>query len=124
MNAKVNGTYYLTSELHNGRPLFRKRDDPDTWLRFMKIGNWAISSSARKEANEDNCYAYGGGSSDELPPLAGWSVSDEKNVFQADVGITVEHSAALKSMVSHLVFTILHNSAKGVEGVIDLQQEQ
>jgi hypothetical protein len=70
----VNGAYDLTTELHNGRVLFRKRGDDSVWLRFTKSGHWMVSHVSHKDANNDIGYA----SSDQdqhLPPVSGWGVS-------------------------------------------------
>jgi hypothetical protein len=96
----VNGVYDLTTELHNGRVLFRKRGDDSLCLRFTKDGNWRVSDVSDKDANNTMGYAksLGSGQDQHLPPASGWGVWDGKE-FAADEGISVTLSDALKSMV-------------------------
>jgi hypothetical protein len=96
----VNGVYDLTTELHNGRVLFRKRGRNDLCLRFTKAGNWRVSPVSDKDANNNRGYAksIGCGQDQHLPPASGWGVWDGKE-FAADEGISVTLSDALKSMV-------------------------
>ena len=94
----VNGVFDLTTELHNGRVLFRKRGDASVCLRFAKNNMWMVSPVSDKEANNNVGYARAGSSADHLPPLSGWGVWDGKDMT-ADAGITVTHSEALVSMV-------------------------
>jgi hypothetical protein len=83
-------------ELHNGRALFRKRDDEDVWLMCGSDGEWMVSDTASKDANDLDSYAYAPDSDcDDLPPLSGWRVSDGKG-YVPDDRITVTHSDALK----------------------------
>ena len=88
INAIVNGVFDLTSELYNGRPLFRKRGDETVCLRFAKSSMWVVSTSADKVANNDNASAYANVSGAALPPHSGWHVYDGK-MFHADVGASV-----------------------------------
>jgi hypothetical protein len=92
---KVNGVFDLVPiELHNGRALFRKRDDEDVWLRCARNGDWMVSSTEAKDANNLRGWALAPGSDcDDLPPLSGWYMSDGKG-WAPDDGITVTHSDA------------------------------
>jgi len=56
--AYVNGTYAPTGELHNGKTLFRKVNDPDKWLRYSKNDSWMVSSTSDKDANNNLCWAH------------------------------------------------------------------
>jgi hypothetical protein len=92
----VNGVFDLVPELHNGRPLFRKRDDEDVWLRCARDGDWMVSSTEAKDANNLRGWALAPGSDyEDLPAVSGWRVSDGKG-YAPDNGITVTHSDALK----------------------------
>jgi hypothetical protein len=51
--ASVNGVFAKTGELHNGRPLFQKRGEPQWFLRLCKNGAWAVSSVDLKHADDD-----------------------------------------------------------------------
>jgi hypothetical protein len=101
---KVNGVFDLVPiELHNGRALFRKRDDEDVWLRCASDGDWMVSSTEDKDANSLGGWAFADGSDcDDLPPLSGWFVSDGKG-WAPDDGITVTHSNALKVSIVMVV---------------------
>jgi hypothetical protein len=62
----LNGLYEDTGDLYNGKPLFRKRNDPGgacEWLRFPRNYEWAFSTTASKDANryDDNRYNDGTG---------------------------------------------------------------
>lgn len=47
----LNGVYQPTRDIHNGKPLFQKKDDPDKWLRFDVSQRWAISDTEFKDSN-------------------------------------------------------------------------
>jgi hypothetical protein len=50
--SKVNGIYEPTSEVYNGKLLFKKRDMKDLWLRFeASTSSWMVSSTADKDEN-------------------------------------------------------------------------
>ena len=104
----VNGMYDLTTELHNGRVLFRKRGDDSLWLRYTKMGYWMVSPVANKDANDDLGHALRKCSDQDqhLPPVSGWGVSDGKAIV-ADEGITVTLSDALKSMVRSICCSVV-----------------
>ena len=51
---KVNGVYELTDEIHNGRALFRKKDDNDKWLRYVPNKTWMVSSTSDKDKNNSS----------------------------------------------------------------------
>ena len=48
----VNGTYFPTGTAYNGRPLFRKNEDPNLWLRYVSR-LWVVSGAPNMEANDD-----------------------------------------------------------------------
>jgi hypothetical protein len=108
----VNGVYDLAAaELHNGRALFRKRGDDSVCLRFTKGRHWMVSAVSDKDANNELGYAMSislgykkkkKSQDQHLPPVSGWGVWDGKE-HAADVGITVTHSDAFKSMVRYVM---------------------
>jgi hypothetical protein len=53
----INGMYEATGNLYNGKPLFRKRNDPGgecEWLRFTRNDKWAFSTTTSKDVNRCN----------------------------------------------------------------------
>ncbi len=49
---ELNGLYEATGDVYNGKPLFRKRNDPCgacEWLRHRKDNYWAFSTTAQKD---------------------------------------------------------------------------
>ncbi len=54
----VNGSFLSVDELYNGRALYQKVGDPNAWLRYCLDSTWAVSTTADKVANNNNCYAY------------------------------------------------------------------
>jgi hypothetical protein len=59
---ELNGLYEVTGELYNGKPLFRKRNEPGgacEWLRNDKDNQWSFTSTASKDANNTTCLCYG-----------------------------------------------------------------
>jgi hypothetical protein len=96
----TNGVFDLVPELYNGRALFRKRDDKTLWLRFTKNKNWAVSSTAEKDANSNSGWAFAPGTDSDLPPVSGWSVADSGVAFVPDEGVGVTQSDAVRSAVS------------------------
>ena len=60
--ARLNGVYDAVIDVDSyvqlsGKPALRKRNDPDTWLFFVR-GSWAIAT-ADKEANDKSCLCQG-----------------------------------------------------------------
>jgi hypothetical protein len=110
---KVNGVFDLVPrELHNGRALFRKRDDEDVWLMCGSDGEWIVSDTASKDANNLVGYAYAPDSDcDDLPPLSGWRVSVRKG-WAPDDGITVTHSDALEVSVVLFIYVQCPNCVR------------
>jgi hypothetical protein len=55
---ELNGLYEATGDLYNGKPLFRKRNDPGgacEWLRNDKRNQWLFSKTQDKDANNTAC---------------------------------------------------------------------
>ncbi len=58
-HAYVNGVYKTTGDLYNGKPLFRKLNDPDMWLLFSKKQKcWSITGTDGKVANNGRGYCF------------------------------------------------------------------
>ncbi len=56
-----NGLYEDTGDLYNGKPLFRKRNDPGgacEWLRFSTTDKWYFSDTQSKDANNTACCCH------------------------------------------------------------------
>ena len=51
--ARVNGVFELTDQKSNDRPLFKKQDSDDIWLRFTKQGAWVVSRTKSLSANDN-----------------------------------------------------------------------
>lgn len=52
----INGIYVPAGTEYNGKALFRKRGDPEIWLRFVRVkgkNNWMVSNTADKESLSD-----------------------------------------------------------------------
>jgi DNA repair exonuclease SbcCD ATPase subunit len=45
----MNGVYEPTGDMYNGKPLFRKRNDREKWLRFSTNNYWCFSPTQNKE---------------------------------------------------------------------------
>jgi len=59
--AAVNGEYFDSGHVYNGRVLYQKAADSDRWLRFVTAGHldqWRVSSSQSVKANDDKGYIY------------------------------------------------------------------
>jgi ankyrin repeat protein len=55
---ELNGHYEDTDDLYNGKPLFRKRNDPGgacEWLRNDKDNQWMFSKAADKDSTNTGC---------------------------------------------------------------------
>jgi hypothetical protein len=72
--ARVNGVFDLTDEICNGMPVYRKRNDRDTWMEMVKCnaGGWRWYIKPTKEKGPDSSICFGYCSSDDviLPHLA------------------------------------------------------
>jgi hypothetical protein len=56
--AFVNGSFLSVDELYNGRALYQKDGDPNAWLRYCMDSRWAVSTTADKVANNNDCMAF------------------------------------------------------------------
>ena len=56
--ARLNGIYRLTSEVYNGKPLFRKQGGHDSWLLFNKDKQWCFTDTKSKDANDTRGYCW------------------------------------------------------------------
>ena len=89
--ACLNGVFEPAGELHNGRPLYQRVDDPNFWLRYTKNGFWMVSDTAAKDANNVRGYNCSVEIGLALPTLATeWKVwQDGKWVVAAGMTATV-----------------------------------
>ena len=80
-HARINGVYTPTlSETQNGRVVFAKANDPDLWLRYCVDSQWAVSSTARKDANSTNCFFYSVERGVALPHEAkSWNATEDNH---------------------------------------------
>ena len=58
MRADVNGTYKCTAEVINGRQVYAKNGNADTWSYFATNGKCVVTSTASKEANDGFGWAH------------------------------------------------------------------
>ena len=60
--ARVNGVFDLTDEVCNGMPVYRKRNDRDTWMEMVKCNaggwRWYIKPTKEKGPDSSICFAY------------------------------------------------------------------
>eukprot|EP00729_Bicosta_minor_P032599 gene32599-biopygen28400 len=48
----VNGAFSKTGAMQNGKPVYSKDGDADTWCYFAPNGKWNVAKTARKDANK------------------------------------------------------------------------
>ena len=48
----INGTFFPTGTQYNSRPLYRKHEDPNLWLRYISK-RWVVSGTDNTEAHDD-----------------------------------------------------------------------
>ena len=44
--------------MYNGRPIYQDTAGKGSWLRMMPNGQWAVSATENKEANDNASYCY------------------------------------------------------------------
>ena len=66
--SRVNGVFDLTEEVCNGMPVYRKRNDRDTWMEMVKCnaGGWRWYIKPTKEKGPDSSICFGYCSSDDV----------------------------------------------------------
>ncbi len=57
-SAEVNGTYYFTDKMRNGKPVYAKKGDVDTTIYYTKDGSWIVSDAENGQATRFSGYAY------------------------------------------------------------------
>ena len=89
----INGVYEPTGEEHNGKTLLGKVGDPGWWLRCTPDGDWTVSRTASKEANDNIGQCSSAAIGLAHPTLATeWKVAKEGK-FVAEAGMTATVSA-------------------------------
>ena len=63
----LNGWYETTADRQNGKPLFRKLKNPDTWLRFTTDNAWIFSHTSDKDLNNTNGWCVSVEAGKDLP---------------------------------------------------------
>jgi hypothetical protein len=75
---KLNG-WYETSDLQNGKPLFRKLNNPDAWLRFTTDKTWMFSDTSDKDLNNTNGWCVSVEAGKDLPThVHSWKIDEVK----------------------------------------------
>ena len=95
----LNGLYETTVDLQNGKPLFRKLKNPDTWLRFTADNTWMFSDTSDKNLNNtDGCCVSVEAGKDLPTHVDSWKIEDEEEeeeVDHQDSGRIVQRSLAV-----------------------------
>ena len=86
----VNGTFRKTDEMQNGKPVYSKDGDADTWCYRPPNGKWVVTDTASKDANKNTGYACTPEPGLAAPQLAAaWKVAvDGAMVHQPAVTVT------------------------------------
>jgi hypothetical protein len=80
---KLNGWYENTVDLQNGKPLFRKLNNPDTWLRFTRDNTWMFSDTSDKDLNNINGWCVSVEAGKDLPThVHSWKMEKEEEEAQ------------------------------------------
>jgi hypothetical protein len=80
---KLNGWYETTVHLQNGKPLFRKLKNPDTWLRFTRDNTWMFSDTSDKDLNNTNGWCVSVQTGKDLPThVHSWKIEEEEEEAQ------------------------------------------
>jgi hypothetical protein len=83
---KLNGWYETTVDLQNGKPLFRKLKNPDTWLRFTTDNTWMFSDTSDKDLNNTDGWCVSVEAGKDLPTHVDcWKIEEEvRKVYDSD----------------------------------------
>jgi hypothetical protein len=81
---KLNGWYETTVDhLQNGKPLFRKLKNPDTWLRFTTDNTWMFSGTSDKDLNNTSGWCVSVEAGKDLPThVHSWKIEEEEEEAQ------------------------------------------
>jgi hypothetical protein len=80
---KLNGWYETTVDLQNGKPLFRKLKNPDTWLRFTRDNTWMFSDTSDKDLNNTEGWCVSVEAGKDLPThVHSWKIEKEEEEAQ------------------------------------------
>jgi hypothetical protein len=76
---KLNGWYETTVHLQNGKPLFRKLNNPDAWLRFTTDNTWMFSDTSDKDLNNTTGWCVSVEAGKDLPThVHCWKIEEEE----------------------------------------------
>lgn len=78
-SAKVNGTYVLTTERLNGKPVYAKEGDNDRWLFFRTDGMWCAGAKTKELTENASSAGYAQTEAGLAHPTAAkaWKVYDD-----------------------------------------------
>jgi hypothetical protein len=80
---KLNGWYETTVDLQNGKPLFRKLKNPETWLRFTGDNTWMFSGTSDKDLNNTKGWCVSVEAGKDLPThVHSWKIEEEDEEAQ------------------------------------------
>jgi hypothetical protein len=75
----LNGWYETTENLQNGKPLFRKLKNPDTWIRFTTDHTWMFSDTSDKDLNNTDGWSVSVEAGKDLPThVDSWKIVEEE----------------------------------------------
>jgi hypothetical protein len=75
---KLNG-WYETTDLQNGKPLFRKLKNPDVWLRFTTDNTWMFSDTSDTILNNTDGWCVSVEADKDLPTHVDcWKMEEEE----------------------------------------------
>eukprot|EP00947_MAST-08B_sp_MAST-8B-sp1_P005561 g5561.t1 len=104
----INGTYDpVHGELHNGKVLYRKRNDDNTWLRCAKNGHWSVGATKDKDDNNTLAFIYTAEKGLDGPTQAAWKTN--KGVqpsITCVLDLVVQASAPLTLSVAKTSFDV------------------
>ena len=79
----LNGWYETTADRQNGKPLFRKLKNPDTWLRFTTDNAWIFSHTSDKDLNNTGGWCVSVEAGKDLPTLVHtWKIEQKEEEAQ------------------------------------------
>ena len=80
---RLNGWYETTVDLQNGKPLFRKLNNPDAWLRFTRENTWMFSDTSDKDLNNANGWCVSVEAGKDLPThVDTWKIEQKEEEAQ------------------------------------------
>ncbi len=95
-SALVNGTYVLTAERLNGKPVYAKKGDADRWLFFATDKRWFASDTVSKEGNKTVGSAYTEPGLAHPATAKTWQVWDGSKTAAQPVDVSIMVRAILR----------------------------